>query len=110
MQQWNQVELELMRRYVRCELSSVEFCWEFIDARDKGIVAKQRHEPVDFVLDDAWYDVDNHVPDEYVADYPEMYGDVPRAPGELDDEQLRESLARRLRDWDAGTYVPQYAD
>jgi hypothetical protein len=29
-------------------------------------------------------------------------------PGLFDDEQLRVSLARRIQNWDAGTYKTQY--
>ena len=43
------------------------------------------------------FDVDKH----------NAYDDL-RQPDEFDDEDLRVIMARRLREWDAGTYVTQY--
>lgn len=46
-------------------------------------------------IGDIWFDVDLH------NEYEEL-----RQPDELDDEQLRASVADRLSRWDAGTYPP----
>lgn len=104
MQDWNRVQLDLIRVCVAGELSAVAFRMQFLHARHEGISGGDTHEPVDFLLDDAWYDILDHYPDDYVTE------DDPRLPDQMDDEQLRGSLARRLHEWDAGTYVPQYAD
>ena len=104
MQHWNQVQLDLVRQFVSGGLLAVQFRRQFLHARHEGISGGDTHEPVDFMLDDVWYDIHDHYPDDYATE------DDPRLPEQMDDEQLRASLARRVRDWDAGTYVPQYAD
>jgi hypothetical protein len=90
--------LDLVRRYVRGEITANDFVSEFFMARDRWIDALgNRLSQYEGLLNDLWFDVDRH----------NAYDDL-RQPDELDDEGLRATMARRIRDWDAGTYVTQY--
>jgi hypothetical protein len=90
--------LDLVRRYVNREIATDEFVSDFFAARHRWIDALgNRLSEYEGLLNDMWFDVDRH----------NAYDDL-REPDEFDDEGLRVSMARRLRDWDAGTYVTQY--
>jgi Bacterial self-protective colicin-like immunity len=90
--------VDLVRRYVNREITADDFVSDFIAARERWIEALgNRLSNYEGLLNDMWFDVDRH----------NAYDDL-REPDEFDDEALRASMARRLRDWDAGTYVTQY--
>ena len=90
--------VDLVRRYVNREIPADDFVSDFLAARHSWIDALgNRHSEYIGLLDDLMFDVDRH----------NAYDDL-REPDEFDDEQLRASMARRIRDWDAGTYVTQY--
>jgi hypothetical protein len=88
----------LVRRYVHREITADHFVSDFLVARTRWIDALgNHHSEFTGLLDDLMFDIDRH----------NAYDDL-REPDEFDDEGLRVSMARRLRDWDAGTYVTQY--
>ena len=88
----------LVRRYVNREITADDFVSDFLAARHRWLDALgYRHSEYTGLLYDLIFDVDSH----------NAYDDL-RQPDEFDDEDLRVVLARRLRDWDAGTYVTQY--
>ena len=90
--------VDLVRRYVNREITADDFVTDFLTARDRWIDATGYHlSEYEGLLNDLMFDVDKH----------NAYDDL-RQPDELDDEDLRVTMARRLRDWDAGTYVTQY--
>jgi len=90
--------VHLVRRYVNLEMTADDFVSDFLAARQRWIEALgNRLSDYEGLLNDLWFDVDRH----------NAYDDL-REPDEFDDEDLRASMARRLRDWDAGTYVTQY--
>jgi hypothetical protein len=90
--------LQLVRRYVNGQITADDFVSDFLIARHRWIGALGNHHSAYLgLLDDLMFDVDKY----------NAYDDL-RQPGEFDDEDLRTSMARRLRDWDAGTYVTQY--
>ena len=90
--------VDLVRRYVNREITADNFVSEFLTARDRWLDALgNRHSEYTGLLDDLMFDLDKH----------NAYDDL-RQPDELDDEGLRDVMAKRLRDWDAGTYVTQY--
>ena len=90
--------VDLVRRYVNREITADDFVSDFLAARHRWIDALgYRHSEYTGLLDDLMFDVDKH----------NAYDDL-RQPDEFDDEDLRVSVARRIRDWDAGTYVTQY--
>jgi hypothetical protein len=90
--------VDLVRRYVNREITADDFVSDFFAARERWIEALgNRLSDYEGLLNDLWFDVDRH----------NAYDDL-REPDEFDDEDLRASMARRLRDWDAGTYVTQY--
>ena len=90
--------VDLVRRYVNREIPADDFVSEFLAARHRWIDATgYRLSDYEGLLNDLMFDVDRH----------NAYDDL-REPDEFDDEQLRASMARRIRDWDAGTYVTQY--
>ena len=90
--------VDLVRRYVNREITADEFVGDFLAARDRWLDAMgSRQSEYTGLLDDLMFDVDRH----------NAYDDL-RQPDEFDDEDLRVIMARRLRDWDAGTYVTQY--
>ncbi len=88
-----------MRRYVNREITADDFVERIPRlARDRWIDALgNRLSEYEGLLNDLMFDVDKH----------NAYDDL-RDPDEFDDEDLRVIMARRLRDWDAGTYVTQY--
>ena len=91
--------VDLVRRYVNREITADDFverlprCADIAGSTQLGY----RHSEYEGLLNDLMFDVDRH----------NAYDDL-REPDEFDDEDLRVSMARRLRDWDAGTYVTQY--
>jgi len=90
--------VDLVRRYVNREITADDFVSDFLAARTRWIDATgYRLSKYEGLLNDLMFDVDRH----------NAYDDL-REPDEFDDEDLRASMARRLRDWDAGTYVTQY--
>ena len=90
--------VDLVRRYVNQEFTADQFVSDFLAARHSWIEATgYRLSEYEGLLNDLMFDVDKH----------NAYDDL-RQPDEFDDEGLRVSMARRLRDWDAGTYVTQY--
>ena len=90
--------VDLVRRYVNREITADDFVSDFLEARHRWIDATGKPpQRVQGLLNDLMFDVDRH----------NAYDDL-REPDEFDDEGLRVSMARRLRDWDAGTYVTQY--
>ena len=90
--------VDLVRRYVNREITSDDFVSDFFAARHRWIDALGNHlSEYEGLLNDLWFDVDKH----------NAYDDL-RQSDEFDDEDLRVSMARRLRDWDAGTYMTQY--
>ena len=90
--------VSLVRRYVNREITADDFVRDFLVARTRWLDALgNRHSEYTALLDDLNFDVDKH----------NAYDDL-REPDEFDDEGLRLSMARRLRDWDAGTYVTEY--
>ena len=91
-------QVDLARRYVAREITAEDFIDDFLAARHRWIEALGNHgSEYEGVLNDLWFDLDKH----------NAYDDL-REPDEFDDEGLRASVARRIRDWDAGTYVTQY--
>jgi hypothetical protein len=90
--------VDLVRRYVNREITADDFVSDFFAARHRWLDALGNH-PSEYegLLNDLWFDVDRH----------NAYDDL-REPDEFDDEDLRASVARRIRDWDAGSYVTQY--
>ena len=90
--------VDVVRRYVNREITADDFVSDFLAARHRWIDALGNElSQYEGLLNDLWFDVDRH----------NAYDDL-REPDEFDDEQLRASTARRIRDWDAGTYVTQY--
>src|SRR6476646_4812193 len=90
--------VDLVRRYVNREITADDFVSDFLAARTRWIAATgYRLSEYERLLNDLMFDVDRH----------NAYDDL-REPDEFDDEDLRASMARRLRDWDAGIYVTQY--
>jgi hypothetical protein len=90
--------VDLVRRYVDREIPADDFVSDFLTARHRWLDALgNRHSEYTGLLDDLMFDLDKH----------NAYDDL-RQPDELDDEGLRATMARRIRDWDAGTYVTQY--
>ena len=90
--------VDLVRRYVNREITADDFVSDFFAARHRWIDALGNQlSEYEGLLNDFWFDVDKH----------NAYDDL-RQPDEFDDEGLRVVMARRLRDWDAGTYVTQY--
>lgn len=90
--------VDLVRRYINREIPADDFVSDFLAARHRWIDATgYRLSDYEGLLNDLMFDVDRH----------NAYDDL-REPDEFDDEQLRASMARRIRDWDAGTYVTQY--
>ena len=91
-------QLQLARLFVAREITSEAFIDGFIGARHRWIAAIWNvGSDFEGLLNDLNFDVDRH----------NAYDEL-REPDEFDDEDLRASMARRLRDWDAGTYVTQY--
>ena len=91
-------QVDLVRRYVNREITANDFVSDFLAARHRWIDALGNElSQYEGLLNDLWFDVDRH----------NAYDDL-REPDEFDDEDLRVIMARRLRDWDAGTYVTQY--
>ena len=91
-------QVDLVRRYVNREIVADDFVDDFLTARHRWLDAlDDRHSEYTGLLDDLMFDLDKH----------NAYDDL-RQPDELDDEGLRVIMARRIRDWDAGTYVTQY--
>jgi hypothetical protein len=91
-------QVNLARRYVARETTAEDFIDDFLDGRHRWIAAIWHvGSEYEGLLNDLWFDVDRH----------NAYDDL-REPDEFDDEQLRASVARRINDWDAGTYVTQY--
>jgi hypothetical protein len=87
-----------VRRYVNREVTADDFVSDFLAARHRWIEALgNRHSEYTGLLDDLMFDLDKH----------NAFDDL-REPDEFDDEDLWVSMARRLRDWDAGTYVTQF--
>jgi hypothetical protein len=79
-------------------MTSEAFIDGFLAARHRWIAAIWNiGSDFEGLLNDLNFDVDRH----------NAYDDL-REPDEFDDEDLRASMARRLRDWDAGTYLTQY--
>ncbi len=91
-------QVQLARRFVAREMSAATFIDAFLEARHRWIAAIWNvGSDFEGLLNDLNFDIDRH----------NAYDDL-REPGEFDDEGLRASMARRLGDWDAGTYVTQY--
>ena len=91
-------QVSLARRYVAREITAEDFIDDFLDGRHRWIAAIWNvGSEYEGLLNDLWFDIDRH----------NAYDEL-REPDEFDDEDLRVSMARRLRDWDAGTYVTQY--
>jgi hypothetical protein len=91
-------QVQLARRFVSRELTTADFIEGFLEARHRWVAAIWNvGSDFEGLLNDVNFDVDRH----------NAYDDL-RQPDEFDDEQLRVSIARRIRDWDAGTYVTQY--
>jgi hypothetical protein len=79
-------------------MTAATFIDGFLEARHRWIAAIWKvGSDFEGLLNDVNFDVDRH----------NAYDDL-RAADEFDDEDLRVRMARRLRDWDAGTYVTQY--
>lgn len=89
-------QLDMSRLFVAQELSAQEYVRDFLHLHYSRS-RKDPRTPDDYLLDDwlsnVWFDIDEH--NEF---------DALREPGELDDDQLREALARHLAEWDAGEY------
>jgi hypothetical protein len=91
-------QVQLARQFVAREMTAAAFIDGFLDARHRWIAAIWSvGSDFEGLLNDLNFDIDKH----------NAYDDL-RQPDEFDDEDLRVIMARRLRDWDAGAYVPQY--
>ena len=91
-------QVQLARQLVAREMTAAAFIDGFLEARHRWIAAIWNvGSDFEGLLNDLNFDVDRH----------NAYDDL-RQPDEFDDEDLRVSVARRIRDWDAGTYVTQY--
>ena len=91
-------QIQLCRQFVAREVAFEPFIDGFLEARHRWIAAIWNvGSDFEGLLNDLNFDIAKH----------NAYDDL-RQPDEFDDEDLRVIMARRLRDWDAGTYVTQY--
>jgi hypothetical protein len=93
--EWSQREISLSRQYVAKEINSFDYGGAFMAAHNAGALAREvPDDATEALLDDLLYAVANH------SDEPDR-----EWPDQLDDEELRITLARHLADWDNGKYA-----
>jgi hypothetical protein len=92
---WCQQQIALTRQYVASEIDNDTYGTKFMAAQNAAAHAGEIPDEATYaLLDDLLYAVANN------SEEPDG-----KWPDQLDDEQLRETQARHLADWDAGKYV-----
>jgi hypothetical protein len=97
---WCQKQIELTRQYVAREIDNDTYGSGFMAAQNAAAREGEIPDEATYaLLDDLLYAVANNSGPPYDS-----------WPDQLDDEQLRETQARHLADWDDGTYAETWWD
>jgi hypothetical protein len=93
--QWSRRQISLTRQYAASEIDSDDYGRDFMEAHNARARARVlADEATEALLDDLLYAVANN------SDEPDR-----EWPDQLDDEELRITVARYLADWDNGKYA-----